>query len=328
MILGVVEIILRTYVPPPDYRGLYIKTHDPRKYTMKPNVSLVRQAVQVDINSDGYRDSEFIQPKQGSQRVIAMLGDSFTFGQGVPQDEASPAILQKLLNSKMRADKFRVWNLGVSGYNTVQESYVLKSFVLEKQPAWVILGYNMNDYEPINVPPVENTRSRTEESRYPKWIRDIAEGDIHVVKLLFHKGGVMIRKFRPQWFHSSYVEDVLKQYTGSGDGWKEVSGLIAEMNRLCQERGIGFTVALLPAMFDFSHHPFARAHEVVADFCKSNGIDFIDVTSDFADEEVKGMVVSILDPHPNPKAQRIFAEALARHLLPRLQEKTTGELNN
>ncbi len=120
---------------------------------MEPNLQIVREGVEIKTNSNGFRDTDFSgEPKPG-EFLIAVLGDSFVFGQGVPQTETMPVILQKILNKSSKDPRFRVWNLGVSGYNTEQEAYLLKSFALPRKPNWVVVGYNINDCEPIGVDP-------------------------------------------------------------------------------------------------------------------------------------------------------------------------------
>lgn len=62
-------------------------------------------------NSEGYADVEWSLPKpQDTTTRILCMGDSFTEGDGAPQDSSYPALLQQLLGSKVT-----VMNAGVCG---------------------------------------------------------------------------------------------------------------------------------------------------------------------------------------------------------------------
>ncbi len=309
------EWYLRTYAPLSDHRGLFRLTHNPAFYGMIPHSDMVKQGVRITTNSDGYRDREFTEPTATNKFVIAVLGDSYTFAQGVPQEATYPAIMEKILNQHVGKDYFRVWNLGVSGYNTDQESYILESFVLPHRPAWVVVGYNINDYEPVNIPPTGppgNVQESPQQLERKKKVLDIDLVVIHFVK---HKLGDLIRQIRPGWYHSSYVSDVKKAYLDPTGPWHDVANKLKSMKEMCQARGIGFTVAILPAMFDFTRYEFADVHAVIYSFCKENSIDVIDVAPLFSGMKAPQLHVSLMDPHPNAKAQAIFAQAIADHLL-------------
>jgi lysophospholipase L1-like esterase len=312
------ELYLRWYVPSADYRGLYEKKSDPTLYGMKPHADMLRQGVGIRTNSDGFRDREFKDPVGESRFSIAVLGDSYIFGQGVPQDKICPALLEKKLNESVKSDFFRVWNLGVSGYNTEQEAFLLESFVLPRAPDWVVLGYNINDYEPSTPASDDMCTNDGAAPRRTSRLQEIFDGQLLVTEFIKHRIGRLIRIFDPRWFASSYVDDILREYQGGGAGWKKVSGLLSKMNEECKIKGIGFTVAVLPAMFDLSHYSFESVHEAVLSYCYSNEIDCVDVLPYFRSKNPDEMHVSLLDGHPNALAQKIFAEAIANHLLTKI----------
>ena len=85
--------------------------------------------VDVHINRFGMRDKERDLLKPTGVRRIAVLGDSITFGWGVPQEETYPALLEKRLNEQSPAGEkgsFEVLNFGVGNYNTIDEFAMLR----------------------------------------------------------------------------------------------------------------------------------------------------------------------------------------------------------
>ena len=97
------------------------------------------------INSIGYRGDEFVKEKsEGTFRVVC-LGDSFTYGHGVNQDEMYPAQLEALLNGSGDPRRFQVYNFGVGGYNTEQEWITLRDRAGDYDPDMVTLQYVLDD---------------------------------------------------------------------------------------------------------------------------------------------------------------------------------------
>ena len=81
-------------------------------------------------------------PAPGAERVVVVLGDSLTAGQGVARDEAYPALLE----ARLRGEGFpyRVVNAGVSG-DTSAGGLRRVDWVLRTKPAVVIVALGAND---------------------------------------------------------------------------------------------------------------------------------------------------------------------------------------
>ncbi len=77
------------------------------------------------VNRDGHRG-----PRAGERGRpvlrIAALGDSFTFGYGVQEEQAWPRRLEQLLRERAQGGGVEVLNLGVGGYGTAQEARLLR----------------------------------------------------------------------------------------------------------------------------------------------------------------------------------------------------------
>src|SRR5262245_31158015 len=98
-------------------------------YEMAPNRELTaRNGIPIQTNQFGMRDSTTIALKTDSRCRIAVLGDSYTFGLGVREEETYPKVLEKLLKQSPAAARcqFEVLNFGVVGYSSHDESLVLR----------------------------------------------------------------------------------------------------------------------------------------------------------------------------------------------------------
>jgi hypothetical protein len=91
--------------------------------------------VENQINSQGLRDDE---TSLQFPSIIA-LGDSYTMGWGVEQNESFPQVLEKRLHRK-------VLNAGISSFGTARE-FELWNRLLTDSVKYIFLQYHANDYE-------------------------------------------------------------------------------------------------------------------------------------------------------------------------------------
>lgn len=102
-----------------------------------------------ELNSEGFRDREFVIKKNRDEIRIIMLGDSITAGSGVSVKKRFSDRLEDLLNRKSLSFgskiKYNVMNFGVGGYNIVSETEIFKVYCLKYHPDIVILNYFWND---------------------------------------------------------------------------------------------------------------------------------------------------------------------------------------
>ncbi len=97
--------------------------------------------VQVSINSSGMRDREYFLEKPKNIRRIAVLGDSFTWGFSVNNDEIFTEVLERQLGKN-----YEVLNFGVSGFGRGQQWLQLQRDVLAFEPDIVlVMAYPGND---------------------------------------------------------------------------------------------------------------------------------------------------------------------------------------
>ena len=99
-------------------------------------------------NHFGFREREFDIPKpEGVYRVMA-LGDSFTWGVGLAEEERYTAIAQSLLEAAFPGKKFEILNFGSPGLSTVDEKDRINKYIDQVDPDLIVVGFTLNDTQP------------------------------------------------------------------------------------------------------------------------------------------------------------------------------------
>lgn len=130
------------------------KIEDPRKllkpfphqgfgYTLHPNLEVLFKNKKFTTSKNGFRSVPTQPP--GKKRIIG-LGDSVMMGWGVANKETYLHLLGEDLRNQ--GHSVRTFNLGVLGFNAVQEYFYFLEKGLPLKPDLLILQYVGNDYEP------------------------------------------------------------------------------------------------------------------------------------------------------------------------------------
>lgn len=139
LLLGVVEGVSRLF----PYRD---KRHTNAGFAV-PDPDLIWRLKPYD--SGRFKTNElglYDTPYNGDADIkILLLGDSVSWGDGVPMLLGYPHILEQKLNELGAPTTHEVINAGVPGYSTFQEAIYLKLHGLKLQPDLVVLQFCLND---------------------------------------------------------------------------------------------------------------------------------------------------------------------------------------
>jgi lysophospholipase L1-like esterase len=98
----------------------------------------------VVTNSKGFAGAEFsTEKREGTFRIVCM-GNSSTFGWGVPPDSCYPRLLEGILQERI-GHEVEVINAGVPGYTSVQGLGMLERDVSDLSPDLITLAFGAND---------------------------------------------------------------------------------------------------------------------------------------------------------------------------------------
>lgn len=105
------------------------------------------QGAWYEINTQGWRGPEWPKVKEKDD-VVLCLGDSITFGYGVPFETTFCKRLEVLLKEKFPRNPPIVFNAASDNYNTEQEVRIFKELLPLLRPDIVIVNFYRNDIYP------------------------------------------------------------------------------------------------------------------------------------------------------------------------------------
>jgi lysophospholipase L1-like esterase len=276
-------------------------------YELRPDLRGRFIGAEVATNSLGMRSEERALAKASGVFRIVGIGDSVMFGWGVDAKETYLARLEKDLGGRFPQRRFEVWNLGVPGYNSVQEVSALREKIDALGPDLLVIGWVGNDMDLPNFlatpPPVWSLdRSFLFEFVARRWAISGApstpDDGLYEVPL---DEATRRHKLAPDALPARYRPLV---------GWDNMTAAYRELHAMAHERRI-------PAVVVFIGGP--RFFE---ELCAKEGFVVVEAQHAFLGYEAVhhvdrhvALTLSPTDPHPNAIGHGLIEEALIGRLL-------------
>lgn len=310
VVLILSEILVRLsgyserYLIDPIYRPFSQNSEIP--YVLKPNLKNARAQGNIFINTDelGLRSlipGNHYEGKKPDEYRIAFLGDSFTFGHGVANNETFPQIVENGLNALHSPHKVKVFNFGVDGYNVKTMTDTLRYRVLSLKPDLAIMCIIYDDFD----------RGRTGVvDKYGYVVNRLSTNIIggffksclrklhlsYLIRDMFF--AVKTRLQSPETADATAVETVPPSYR-----------YILDFRDLAQAHGLDYFIVVLPSKSPGD----ARIAEISRTLSKDK-INYFDLFSLARSISLRDFGVSSRDFHPSPSVQRKIGELLSEYI--------------
>jgi hypothetical protein len=260
-------------------------------------------------NAHGFRDRTFSADKPPGVYRIAVVGDSFTYGNGLKPQQRYTNLLDEWL-----PDQFEVLNFGIPGNNTPQHLDTLRTSVLPMNPDFVLLQWFVNDVEGHDLSGRPRTAPVIPMPGLHRWLN--ANSALYTIaNMRWAEAQIMLGKA------PSYPEYLKARVAdASGPDARRDAALLQEMVDRSRKSGSDMAIVLFPDPGqDLGEaYPFAFLHERVIGVCQQEGIPCIDLRGDFAAvKDRRALWVSPFDNHPSAKANEIAALKILERLRPR-----------
>ncbi len=297
------------YTNVPSQKITFVYDGNPRDYFDKGN------KVVHTTNSSGFRGREFSELKDKNIKRIAFFGDSFTFGEGVKDNDIFTKRIEDYLNKTDQKVKYECLNFGVGGYNTEQSLLLLKEIILKKySPDIVILCYILNDVEPklfYHDKASKSVKRRPRELYIPEGLPNQKPPKSILYKLRISKliwqlfNNKKLSSKTIQYYHSIYNNEQL---------WKNNKESLIKFVDVCKNNNVRCYVAIFPLLYNLhSNYPFTDLHKKIENTISDKSIS-IDLLPEFIGKKDTDLWVHPTDQHPNEIAHNLAAERITKEI--------------
>lgn len=312
-------------------------------YRLRPG-SPVRyhRGIRSRVNSQGRRGEEVAPDKAGAFRIL-VLGDSFTFGTDVREEEAFPRVLESLLNQR-GGPRAQVINAGVPGWSPFQYAQYYEHYGRQLDPDLVIVGFFVgNDaYSPhTRLQDVRLTAAAgkrvSRQAATDRWLapKILLYEHSHLARLVFNRG-LMAESDFTRSDCSDFTESLLAAQRetlrvhrprshGAERAVSRSARQVARVHRMAAEAGIPCLVVLIPTEAQVnpelqrrlvagsgrSAYDFGMPNTLLRELLASRRIPVLDLLPAFRREP---SCLYMNDTHWNPLGHRLAAERIAARL--------------
>lgn len=270
-------------------------------------------SVSVQIDSNGFRQSNFAEQRQYLKRLL-LLGDSFTFGLGVPEEASFASRIQPELNFY----GVGVINAGQSGYCVTQEALWGMALADTLKPTLIVVAfYPGNDVKGDYFRDFENV-----EIRYGYRFRKDRRLPIAAVDFLRAHSYAWILWNTHQ--RRSRIERLSETFDALARDSLEVvlqptMNAFRMLHAYCKANNIALGVMIIPQLARPT--PFDRPMKA---FFEQEGIPYLDLN----DKKIRRSDYFLNDAHWNEKGHKKAARYLARFCLKLLEDRQAQQGTN
>ncbi|MDD9967193.1 MAG: SGNH/GDSL hydrolase family protein [Myxococcales bacterium] len=274
-------------------------------YELAPRRETFATGVPIATNAQGMRSYELLA-KSHHVRRVAVVGDSYTFGFGVPMHQTFVAETERLLNGSDRdARQYEFLNFGVGGYSSRDEALVVEHKVLPLDPDLILIAYSLNDPE---VEPLQPVHSYYQDVALWQWshvLRKLSQARLELdIRRL--GGGDYIR-----YLHRHAHK------------WRSVEQALGRIAALAGARRVPAALVIFPhsLVMRWDAYPYGPEHAQVARAARAAGLPVLDLLTAFqrAGRPLR-LRVGRTDDHPNQRAHALAA----RHIETWLRNELLG----
>lgn len=245
-------------------------------------------------------------PRRPGARRVVVIGDSFTYGEGVPKQRAFPETMQHYADWFGTPGAWQILNFGFIGQDF--PGLYTDSFrtALRADPDILLYVWLPNDTPrgSLQMPEILESAAYFNSRGYVQSLDGLPLSRLlHVIAIKRRINAATIR-----WY-----QDL--NGPRNKQGMREMRGFIRSMKQECDAAGVEFRVALFPMLFGGpGRYDLAAQHAYIAGLLKSMGVPVLDLAPAVLDRPAARLYVHSANFHPNVIAHRNAARALANDL--------------
>jgi lysophospholipase L1-like esterase len=299
--------------------------HPVRRFTLAPLQVAYTYGAPVVVDARGFRVNGGEPTSEDTGRTLLALGDSFTFGLGVRDDQTWPAQLESRLRQHTTVP-VSVVNAGTISYGVFQELDLLRSSGLATRPVMVIHALYWNDFMNAEPPP-PNAPSVVTADGYFVWDQQVdtrgavlrAASSVTSRSALFFSLRTVSDRFRNRrtsTYQTAYATMLERGLSASE--WDRIDAFYRDLQAIARDNGFSVMAVIMPVN-DIVNASRPSAHAYPTEARRRLDVLGIPYRDAFQLWESKALDATLFlpqgsDAHLTPAGYRILAEAVAGDL--------------
>ena len=284
-------------------------------------------------NSLGLRDPR--EPGHtADRRVILTLGDSHTYGVGVPYADSYSALLEGELRSRPGGADVVVVNGGLGGADTEIAYRQLERLFPLYQPDVVVLGFHTADISQNRIARRSARQTNLEYARRSEAGATAADDadlqeTIHIREeefpLSWRLQAYLRRKSNAMAVFSFYYKCYLIRFLPAPDANLLRQGMDSPefepsvyfldlIHELLAERGGELVLLSIPPLNRFDSYPNERLDTALEQYAAARGVHHVSPLAALSGYDAASLRVTKVDGHYNAQGNRVLAEVLAEFI--------------
>jgi len=301
------------------------------------------------VNNLGIRGKDRTFKKPANHFRILMLGDSFTMGKGVEDDQTFSALLEESINQQKSCESktIEVLNAGTDSYSPILSYLQLSIDLAALEPDIILLNLDISDLlqetayrnaavydsdgEIVAVPGSE--RPVLMNQRIRRWI----DQNMYFTRLiLFHTNKLF--GYKDFTIHGVVTQAnfEIAQYTLAQDEtnrdkqWKDIFNSISKIKRFADERSISFALVIYPwghqvndtewtpGRYNFipeSATVSDKYHEAIRQLSVESGIELVNLFPIFRAHKSESQLYFDYDMHWTTEGHKVMKEGLEQYVI-------------
>ncbi len=258
------------------------------------------QGIHHVFNADRMRREGAFPPRDASRFRVMVVGDSFTYGEGIDARWTYASQLERALEGEFGIE---VLNLGVAGNSSSDTVEMVRRFLPELDPDLVVYGVCLNDF-------LVSRQREPEHYLVPlpqKW-KKVLQRRTRVGRLLHERTDALLRRLGLRLdFHAELLEHF--------DAYRaRFERDVQLLNEVVTRSGRPPVVSVVLDHIPRAEGPGRELSAAAEAAMRSAGIDVLDSADYYRDFDGRDFHVSRWERHPNEEANAIWASRLAEHL--------------
>jgi hypothetical protein len=256
------------------------------------------------VSDQGLRDRHYSSTPPAGKIRLAMVGDSFVRGEGVPIDRCLPRQLEALLG----ADKYEVMNVGFVAFGTEEEVTSAQEIVGKVKVDSILLVFIPND--------IRLTTALLDRQELINDLINIRDEHLarHQENKWYQRAPRAVQLIESSLELRQITRDTVQWYLDSYDPAFNAGGLqllAGNFRRLASLPGCRVAVVIYPLLFELENaYPLAPVHSRVKQMVTEAGLPVLDLAPTFLGANTRSLHVHPSDHHPNGRAHAIAARAI------------------